>query len=52
MAWQPKRGPEGRLLNVSPVRKGWDTDRRMTSAVGAALSLPVPTGLGLITDKT
>ena len=45
MARQPKRGPEGRLLNVSPARKGWDMEGPMRSAVGAALSLPVPTGL-------
>ena len=48
MAWQPKRGPEGRLLNVSPARKGWDMEGPMRSAVGAALSLPVPTGLPVL----
>ena len=33
-----RQGPEGRRLNVSPVRKGWDIDGTMIpSAVGAAL---------------
>ena len=32
------QGPEGRLPNVSPARKGWEINPQRSSAVGAALS--------------
>ena len=33
------QGPEGRLLNVSPARKGWGINPDDLSAMGAALNL-------------
>jgi hypothetical protein len=32
-----RQGPEGRPLNVSPDRKGWEHDDETPSTVGAAL---------------
>jgi hypothetical protein len=36
-----RQGPEGRWLNVSPARKGWDIEGGMMSAVGAAQPRPI-----------